>query len=185
MDLLHHPVFQSLLLPLLVSVALYGLWRVAGPRWHMLTPALALLLTLAFWPGFDWPAASRTQILPWLALGAFLLAVPVWALRLPGSTPWAVGTGLWACALIVLAGAGLAAWGALGGSLMLAQLAAMLATVGGAAAGPAWRHRAISWAGLLPLIVFALGLALSLSGLLGMGSVKLLADDPYFTPQWD
>ena len=185
MNILNHPVFQSVVLPLLLILALNGLWRVTIPRLQMLTPALAVVLTLAFWPGLNWPMTSRLHTLPWLAVCAFVLATVLVVFKLPGSKPWSARTGVLACALVALIGLSMVAWGGLGGSLMLAQFAAMLTTIAIAAAWPAWRQQAMSWAGLLPMIVFAAGVGLSLAWFLGVDPSALNADDPYFIPQWD
>lgn len=184
MTLLHHPAFQSLFLPLLLGLGLALGLRSAGARWAALAPAVALLLALAAWPGFDWPAASRVQVLPWLALGGTAAALLALTLRVPGTHPWAGRQGLWAALLMLAAGGGLAAWGAFGGSLLLAQLGAMLASVSMAAAWQAWRYRVGSWAGWLPLALFAAGLAVCLALLPAPSPGGPEGDDPYYTPSW-
>lgn len=83
--------------------------------------------------------------------------------------------------MLVLAGLALAAWGALGGSLLLAQLALILSTVSAVAVWQAWRMRVASLLGLLPLCVFAAGLALSLVGLPSGGPSDTGDDDPYYS----
>lgn len=182
MTFLHHPAFQSLALPLLLGLSLGLLFRTVGARWLVLAPSLALVLALAAWPGFVWPALAQSQVLPWLALGGAIVAAAALILRAPGTTPWRGRTGLWTSSLLALAGLALAAWGALGGSMLLAQLAAMLAMVSAVAAWQAWRHRSGSWAGLLPLFLFAIGLTLCLAWLPASGPAGPDNEDPYYQP---
>ena len=184
MTLLHHPALQSLFLPLLLGLILAWGLRSAGLRWAALAPAVALLLSLAAWPGFDWPAASRVHVLPWLALGGTAAALLALTFRLPGTGPWTGRRGLWAAVALLMAGAALAAWGAFGGSLLLAQLGAMLASVGVAAAWQMWRCGGGSWAGWLPLALFAVGLAACLALLPAANPGGPEGDDPYYTPSW-
>ena len=185
MTFLHHPAFQSVVLPLLLALGLGLCLRALSPRWLTLAPALALLLSLAVWPGFAWPAVSRVQMLPWLALGGTAVAALLVMLRVPVSTPWLArwGVGVWAVSW--LAATGLAAWGALGGSLLLAQFAAMLATVCTVATWQAWRLKSVTWVGLIPLWLFGAALAFSLAALLASAPVGLDAEDPYYTPSWN
>jgi hypothetical protein len=180
MTFLHHPAFQSLVLPLLLGLSLGLLLRTAGVRWLVLAPSLALVLALAAWPGFVWPALAQSQVLPWLALGGTAVAAVALVLKAPGTTPWTGRTGSWAVSLLALAGLALAAWGALGGSLLLAQLAAMLAMVSAVAVWQAWRYRSGSWAGLLPLLLFAMGLTLCLAWLPASGPAGPDNEDPYY-----
>jgi hypothetical protein len=114
MTFLHHPAFQSLVLPLLLGVSFGLLLRTARVRWLGLAPSLALVLALAAWPGFVWPALAQSQVLPWLALGGTAVAAVALVLRAPGTTPWRGRMGLWTLLLLVLAGLALAVWGALG-----------------------------------------------------------------------
>ena len=187
MSFLHHPAFQSLVLPFVLAVAFSLLLRQLGLRWALLGAALGLVLALAVWPGFDWPAASRAQVLPWVALCSTLLAALAIALKGPGARAMARRNGLIAAVLLTLLALGLAAWGALGGSLLLAQLAMMLATACGVAVLWAWRAAAVSPVSLLPLLLTGIGLALCLAGLPAggtEGSGGNAGEDPYYTPQW-
>ena len=89
--------------------------------------------------------------------------------------------------LLALALLALVAWGALGGSLLLAQLALMLATVCGVAVLWAWRATAVSPASLLPLLLTGVALALCLAWLPAGGSAASPGadgDDPYYAPAW-
>lgn len=195
---MHDPVFQSLLLPLLLS-ALGIAWMrwVAGPEGAAWGGLFGLLGALAWLPGFEWPALARTQKLPWLVLlglallmldtlhrrvagrpaavglatglagllwllaavwlaggrvgaGAIAAAVACGALVLavtPARGAWdlthGVGRRVQAAAVLTLASLGLVGLCALGGSLLLAQLALMLAVALGLVAAvsvlrPAW-----------------------------------------------
>lgn len=187
MSFINHPAFQSLVLPLALALAISLLLRLPGLRWAALGPAFGLVLTMAVWPGFDWPAASRAQVLPWVALGTTLLAALATALKAPGTRAMARRNGLIAAVLVTLIALGLAAWGALGGSLLLAQLALMLATVSGVAVLWAWRAAAVSLVSLLPLLLTGVGLSLCLVWLPAggpEGSGGPAGDDPYYAPQW-
>jgi hypothetical protein len=187
MSFLHHPAFQSLVLPFVLAAATSLLLRQLGLRWALLGAALGLVLSLAVWPGFDWPAVSRTQVLPWVVLCSTLLAALAIALKAPGTRAMARRNGLIAAVLLTLIALGLAAWGALGGSLLLAQLAMMLATACGVAVLWAWRAAAVSPVSLLPLLFTGIGLALRLAWLPAGGPATSGGndgDDPYYAPQW-
>ncbi len=187
MSFIYHPAFQSLALPFAMAVAIGLLLRPLGLRWVALGPALALALALAVWPGFTWPAASRAQTLPWLALGTTLLAALAVALKAPGTKAMGRRSGTVITLLLTFAALGLAAWGALGGSLLLAQLALMLATVCTVAALWAWRAASAAPVPLLPLLLFGIGLALCLAWLPAGGSPEAgepNGEDPYYAPQW-
>lgn len=187
MSFANHPVFQSLVLPFVLAFALSALMRPLGLRWVALGAALGLVLAMAAWPGFGWPVAARAQMLPWLAFAATVLAALAIALQAPGTRAVGRRNGLLITLLLTFAAFGLAAWGALGGSLLLAQLALMLATVCGVAVLWAWRAMSVSPVALLPLLFTGIGIALCLAWLPaaapgaadGPGS-----DDPYYAPQW-
>jgi hypothetical protein len=210
MTVLHHPVFQSLVLPvLLAGLGIAALRAGLGARHAAWGGLLGLLGALVWFPGFDWPALARTQKLPWivcaglglaalealrrgdrwrpvlpwlatmliwgaaavwlgggsagpaalvsaLVFGAAVLALLVFP-ALPSGSP-GEGPQRQALTAVVLAGAGLGLAGlsATGGSLLLAQLALMLAS-SVAVVG--------LWAGLRP----ASGLVLSPGLLLAFG----------------
>lgn len=181
MTLFYHPGFQSLVLPLALFLGLAWGLRSAGLAWRLMAPPFALLLALAVWPGFVWPALAHAQMLLWWVLGATALVVLVLVFRLPIHTVWSERQGLWLVAVVPVSGLLLAAWGALGGSLLLAQLAAMLVTLGVAALVQAWRLRAVSWLALVPLLVLAASLAMALSALPTSGPALSGDDDPYYT----
>ena len=187
MSLFNHPAFQSLLLPCVLALFASALMRTAGLRWAALGTALGLVLTMVAWPGFDWPAASRAQMLPWVALASTLLAGMGVALKAPGTRAMGRRNGLVAAVLLTLASIALATWGALGGSLLLAQLALMLATVCAVTVLWAWRAAAVSPVSLLPLLITGLGIALCLAWLPAGGSdlpAGAESGDPYYAPQW-
>ena len=187
MSFINHPAFQSLLLPFVLALAISALMRPLGLRWAALGTAFALVLAMAVWPGFVWPATARAQVLPWAALATTLLAALAVALKAPGTRAVGRRSGLVATVLLTLIALGLAAWGALGGSLLLAQLALMLATVCGVAVLWAWRAASVTPVSLLPLLVTGIGIALCLAWLPAGGtggSAGNESEDPYYTPNW-
>jgi hypothetical protein len=133
MSFIHHPAFQSLVFPLLLTLVLtlsLGMrQRSTGVRYWAMGSAMALLLSFLLLPGFDWPATARTHKLPWIVLGGTTLAF-VWLLfgaKRPNRwTHWAMGSALWAVACVWLTGSP-AQWahsllGALVGAAVLALL---------------------------------------------------------------
>lgn len=136
MDVIHHPAFQSLVLPTLLSwLGVWLLLRFAGPRWAPLGGVLALLLALAVLPGFDWPATARAQKLPWIVLAGAVLAA-LWLWRAPEG-PRLARQGLWCAAALLWAGAhawlGAPLWHAVVATLAgTAALAVLLLPAGGA-----------------------------------------------------
>jgi hypothetical protein len=184
--LIHHPAFQSLALPLLLALLGIAVLRAGlGERHAAWGGLLGLLGALAWLPGFEWPAVTRTQKLPWIVLAgmglaaldalrggahgrpvlAWLAALLAWAaaglwlagaaagplvLTAAGVLGWAVlsllawgrgaapAQGAVAVAVLTLATLGLAGLAATGGSLLLAQLALMLASTMAALGCWAW-----------------------------------------------
>lgn len=187
MSFFHHPAFQSLVLPLALAVLACLLLRLAGSRWASLGAALGLVIALAIWPGFDWPARSRVQMLPWATLVGTVLAALALELHAPGTRALGRMRGRVSTMLLTLAALALAAWAAFGGSLLLAQLAAMLATVSGVLVLMSWRSASITPVSLLPLWLQGIGIVLCLAGLPAAapeGTGGSVADDPYYTPRW-
>ncbi|WP_332739145.1 hypothetical protein [Hydrogenophaga sp.] len=187
MSFLHHPAFQSLVLPFVFALAACLLLRMAGLRWAALGASLGLVLAMTVWPGFDWPASSRAQMLPWAALVSTLLATLAIALKMPGTKAMGRRNGLVATGLLTLAALALVAWPALGGSMLLAQLALMLGAASGVAMLWAWRAASVSPVSLLPVLVTGIGIALCVAWLPPGGSQGTGGsggDDPYYEPQW-
>jgi hypothetical protein len=211
--LTQHPLFQTFALPLLLALlGMAALRAWPGERWTLFGALLGLLGAMAWMPGLDWPAVSRTSKLPWVVLAGLGLGLvltvlatareasaarPMWTL-LVAVAAWA-GAGLWladgqagapllvgagllggavlwllaggrgpaaapagaavhrggggslvgmvgtvgtvstvSTVVMAVAALGLTALAATGGSLLLAQLAGMLATTAVAAAGWTW-----------------------------------------------
>jgi hypothetical protein len=185
MTFLQHPAFQSLVLPVLLALAAIALLRLLGERWSSLGAALGLLLALAVWPGFDWPASSRAQTIPWVVLAGLLAAALAVGLNAPGTKPLRRGSGLLTMALVTVLAIALAVWAGLGGSLLLAQLALMVASVAGVACLWAWRSASVVPVALLPLVLAGLTIAFA-QGSQAPASPEGGADrdDPYYTPKW-
>jgi len=188
MSYLQHPAFQSLVLPLLLAAAGIALLRLAGTRWAALGAALGLVLSLAVWPGFDWPASSRAQTVPWIALAGLVLAALAIGLNAPGTHTLTRRSGLVVSALLTVLAVALAVWAALGGSLLLAQLALMVGSAAGVAALWAWRSASITLAALLPLLLAGLLIAYTQASLApadaGAPGDAAERDDPYYAPKW-
>ena len=180
-DILNHPAFQSVVLPLLLCFAGAALLhRLVGPRWVAVGVVLGLLLALAWFPGFDWPASSRAQKLPWI-----VLAGAVFALLVPGLRRGAPGQRrvlLPACLTVVALA--LAAWAGTSGSLLLAQLALMLVVAGAVASFLAWRQSPPGAAWLPFLLPVALACLTVAWAMTGAASSTPTTDDPYYAPQW-
>jgi hypothetical protein len=137
--LTQHPIFQTFVLPLLLALLAMAALRVwLGERWALCGAMVGLLGALAWFLGFEWPAVSRTQKLPWVVLAGLGLALLATARETGGARPlWAPlaavaawgGVGLWLAdgqaSLPLLIGAGLL------GGVVLWRLA------GGRAADPA------------------------------------------------
>ncbi len=195
---LYHPAFQSLVLPALLgalcTLVLHRALSGTDRAWGAFGASVGLVLALLWWPGFAWPAASQAQKYPWIVLLALLAALAVRMLwrgtTAPGRrSPWAVRSAL---ALLVLL-AGLALLAVVSGSLLLAQLALMVAASAGLPALWAWWRPdsgpRFTAASLIPLLVALLAL-LTMVASLGWppdGAQQAPgtgADDPYYTPRW-
>lgn len=183
MSLLHHPAFESLVLPALLAVTGVALLRAlpaaASRRWTPLGAVVALPAALAVLPGFAWPAAAIAQKLPWVVLLALALAALVQALSSDANRAgrwlqWLVAALCWAGASVWLAGGRAAPLAAAATVLSGAAVLALLAWGDGRAR--ARQHRPV--AGDLPplpeadtgaalaaaLAVAALGLAAVAAG---------------------
>ncbi|MGE0430146.1 hypothetical protein [Hydrogenophaga sp.] len=188
LNILYHPAVQSLVLPpLLAWLGVLLLRALAGARWAPLGAALGLLAALAALPGFDWPALSRVQKLPWLVLVATVLAGAWLGLSPPGSGHRRL-RGVALAAGLTMALLALAAAAALGGSLLLAQLAVMLAATTAVPGLWAWWRPAsglrVPLAALLPMLVGGLFVAFALFAAQQPGPGGRDDSDPYYTPQW-
>jgi hypothetical protein len=132
---LHHPAFQSLLLPALLALLGMGVLRAGlGPDRRdaaALGAALALVLAMAWWPGLVWPVSAQAHKLPWIAaLGLLVSALPLaFGARFATAAlrPWQLAALAWVVALVWLQGvAQPMRWllGVAAGALVLAVLAA-------------------------------------------------------------
>lgn len=73
---LNHPLFQSLVLPLLLSLAGIGLLRaVAGPARAAVAVGISVLLSAVWMMGWPVRPGSVMQKLPWVFAGALLLGL--------------------------------------------------------------------------------------------------------------
>jgi len=188
MELLHHPATQSLVLPpLLAWLGVWLLRAIAGARWAPLGAALGLLAALAVLPGFDWPALSRVQRLPWIVLAATVLAGAWLGIAPPGPGHRRL-RGVALAAGLTIASLALAALAALGGSLLLAQLAVMVAAATAVPGLWAWWRPAsgvrVPLAALLPMLAGGLFIAFALFAAQQPGPGSQDDSDPYYTPQW-
>lgn len=188
MDILNHPAFQSLVLPLLLCIAgVAGLLRVAGPKRAALGGALGLLVALAVFPGFDWPATARVQKLPWTVLVGTVIAA-VWLWRRAESSR-AARRGIPLAATLTVASLILTALAGTGGSLLVAQLALMLAVATAVPGLWAWwwpsSRLVVPSPALLPQALAWLLLAATLAlGGTSPASSDAATEDPYYAPQW-
>jgi hypothetical protein len=239
--LFHHPAFQSVAMPLamtMLATLVLAAGRVGrGEPWVALGGVVALCISLALLPGFEWPATSRALKLPWIVLAGGLLSATFLALNATRTRRWlfwGLGVVIWAVASVwlsadvavwpmgafwALAGAGvlaalalpddrpvmsakvertavqagalrvalaavlavaslgLAALAATGGSLLLAQLALMLAVVAGVTGLWAWVRPGLTGlgapAGLMPLGLAWLVVAQSLAPNGVAGAVRM------------
>lgn len=131
---LHHPAFQSLLLPALLVLLCVGVLRAAlGPQRRdaaVLGAALGLVLALAWWPGLVWPATTQAHKLPWVVLLGLLVSVLPLALGARSAASalraWQLAALAWVLALVWLQGVGQPLrWlaGVAAGALLLAVVA--------------------------------------------------------------
>lgn len=202
-SIVFHPAFQSLLLPALLGglctlVLLRTLGR-ANPSWGALGASFGLVLAMLWWPGFVWPATAHAQKLPWIVLTGLVAAVAAQTYLLgrsvtPGRTTLAAGRStrargaLWALSVLVLLLPGLAFFAVAAGSLLLAQLALMVAASAGVPLLWAWvrpgsgpRITAVS---LIPLVAALMALLVMVAALGPVQAPGTGADDPYYTPRW-
>ncbi|GAA4329799.1 hypothetical protein GCM10023165_02880 [Variovorax defluvii] len=104
---LHHPLIQSLALPLLVAFMVTGMLRgalgpVQGRRWAAAGAALAIVGTAVWQLGWQMPPGTLTERLPWIYAAAALLGLVLEALHAGRRTEWLAAGILWALVLAVL-----------------------------------------------------------------------------------
>ncbi|WP_077003288.1 hypothetical protein [Variovorax sp. KK3] len=105
---LHHPLVQSLLLPLVVSFMVTGMLRgalgpVQGRRWASAGAALAIVGTAAWQLGWRLPPGTLTERLPWIFAAAALLGFVLELMRASRRAEWLAAGVLWALILAVVA----------------------------------------------------------------------------------
>lgn len=103
----HHPLFQSLVLPLVSAFVLTGVLRAllgpgAGARWAALGLPLALLVTLSWVLGWRMPPSGLTEKLPWVVLAATVSGVVLESLRADRRAQWLAAGLLWALIIVAL-----------------------------------------------------------------------------------
>jgi len=102
----HHPLFQSLALPLVLAFVATGVLRAllgpgAGARWASLGVPLALLAASATWVlGWRMPPGGLTEKLPWAWLAALVLGVALQATRADRRAQWVAAGALWALIIV-------------------------------------------------------------------------------------
>ncbi|MDZ7589280.1 MAG: hypothetical protein U5L05_01030 [Rubrivivax sp.] len=101
-------MFQIFVLPsLLALLGIAVLRAVLGPRHAAWGGLLGLLCALAWLPGFEWPAGTRTLKLPWIVLAGLGLAVLQAVHARNNGSPaliWLAASAVWAAAMLWLAG---------------------------------------------------------------------------------
>ena len=103
----HHPLFQSLALPLVLAFVATGVLRAllgpgAGARWAALGVPLALLVTVGWVLGWRLAPGGLTEKLPWVYLAATVLGAVLEALRADRRAHWLAAGLLWAVVLVAL-----------------------------------------------------------------------------------
>ncbi|MDR6538074.1 hypothetical protein [Variovorax soli] len=105
---LHHPLFQSLALPLVVAFMVTGMLRgalgpVQGRRWAGAGAALAIVGTAVWILGWRTPPGTLTERLPWVYAVVALAGLGLEALHAGRRSEWLTASMLWALALASLA----------------------------------------------------------------------------------
>lgn len=103
----HHPLFQSLILPLVLAFAATGVLRALlgpgiGARWAALGLPLAFLVAVSWVHGWRLPPGGLPEKLPWVFLTAAMLGLVLEAMRANRRVQWLVAGVLWAIIIIVL-----------------------------------------------------------------------------------
>jgi hypothetical protein len=104
----HHPLFQSLALPLVLAFAATGLLRgvlgpVRGARWAAAGVAVAIIGTVLWVLGWRLVPGALTEKLPWVYAVAALLGLGLEAMRAGRRVQWLAAGILWALVLASLA----------------------------------------------------------------------------------
>lgn len=105
----HHPLFQSLALPLVLAFAATGLLRAllgpgAGARWAAAGLALALIASASWTLGWRLPPGTLTEKLPWVFAVAALAGLGLQAVRADRRAQWLAAGLLWAIVIVALGG---------------------------------------------------------------------------------
>lgn len=100
MDLLQHPLVQSLVVPLLLALAGAAVLRFAlapaqGARWAGLALGLGVLAAATLLLPWRWPATALVEKLPWCLAAAWLLGAALEALRTRQLMSWIASKLLW------------------------------------------------------------------------------------------
>lgn len=122
---LYHPIFQSVLLPLLLSVAGIALLKVlSGPTLAAAAVGLSVLLATIWLMGWAPQPGSLLQKLPWIFAGAWLVGVALNVTLTERPLQWLVLTVAWLVASWWLGyqGAGFGLVAGLTGALVIACL---------------------------------------------------------------
>ncbi|HZH07110.1 MAG TPA: hypothetical protein VEY69_10570, partial [Lautropia sp.] len=99
MSFLHHPIFQSLLLPLLLSLAGIALLRaLSGPTLAAAAVGLSVLLATIWLMGWSPQPGSLLQKLPWIFAGAWLVGVALNVTVQRRLVQWVILTAAWLAA---------------------------------------------------------------------------------------
>lgn len=104
----HHPLFQSLALPLCIAFAATGFLRgvlgpVQGARWAAVGVAVAIVGTVLWVLGWRLMPGALTEKLPWVYAAAALLGLGLEAMRAGRRVQWLAAGILWALVLAILA----------------------------------------------------------------------------------
>ena len=105
----HHPLFQSLALPLVLAFAATGLLRAllgpgAGARWAAAGLALGLIVSASWTLGWRLPPGTLTEKLPWVYAAAAAAGLGLEAVRADRRAQWLVAGLLWAIVIVALGG---------------------------------------------------------------------------------
>ncbi|SFN03651.1 hypothetical protein [Variovorax sp. OV329] len=103
----HHPLFQSLALPLVLAFVVTGALRAllgpgTGARWAALGVPVAVLVTVSWVLGWRMPPNGFGEKLPWALLAAVILGIVLEAVRADRRATWLAAGLLWAVLLVAL-----------------------------------------------------------------------------------